>query len=153
MTRPYYAPITSSLLVRKGEARPWVSSAEAKVDTNYTAPRMPVFAAVPAAPRPETPVAPPAPQIATPQIETPEISAPAPVPAPSITMPQNDDHVRRCTIKLSQNEFERLGIIAVKKEISRQQVLHQAIDLYLRTMREEYRSLCGCLGGVCKGEC
>lgn len=160
MTRPRFAPITSSLLVRKGEAKPWhmptsdlgefldfapapQKFAEAPEDDYRLAPdyqrweneTKPVFEAKPA-------------------FEAKSVfeTRPPGVHAEHVVA---DDHGKRCSIKLSHEEYERLGIIAVKKDLSRQQVLRQAIDNYLEAASKEFRSQCGCLGGTggCRGDC
>ncbi len=146
MSQPRYAPITSNLLVRKGEARPWHISAS---DCAAAPPRIV-----------ETQHdvqhekhAPAAPQPAPEAIREPEPRAAPVVSAARNSHADGEEHDRRCTLRLSHAEYERLGIIAVKKEISRQQVLRQAIEHYLATAKEEYQSACGCLGGTCRGEC
>ena len=54
---------------------------------------------------------------------------------------------RRHSIALSvtDSEFEKLGLAAVKKRVNRQQLLRQAVDLYLDKLEQEYRSGCHCL--------
>jgi hypothetical protein len=164
MSRHRFAPITSNLLVRKGEAKPWQMPssdldgfldfapspqkfAEAPEDDYRLAPDYqrwekalkpkPVFEAKPAF---ETK---PAFQ-AKPAIET--------KPKRHVETVVLDDHGKRCSIKLTHEEYERLGIIAVKKDMSRQQVLRKAIENYLEAARKEFQSQCGCLGG-CQGGC
>jgi hypothetical protein len=129
MSRPRYAPITSNLLVRKGDAKPW---------------NMP--SALDFAPRAteETPA--PRPWDNDPPPHRP----PAPSDGGNVF---GGEHDKRCTLKLTHRDYERLGIIAVKKEVSRQQVLRQAIEHYLAAAAQEYRSACGCLGGACRGGC
>ena len=49
---------------------------------------------------------------------------------------------------------ERFGIIGVKRDMTRQQLLRHAIDCYLAAAKAEYQSACGCLAGEgCRGEC
>ncbi len=63
------------------------------------------------------------------------------------------DGIRRCTLKLSPCEYERLGIIAVKRNTSRQQILRLAVEEYLAAIEHEYGKSCGCLGGQnCRSE-
>jgi hypothetical protein len=61
----------------------------------------------------------------------------------------------RLSIALSAQEFEKLGIVAVKKSVSRQLLLRLAIDLYLEKLRSEYRADCACVatGEGCSGSC
>lgn len=61
--------------------------------------------------------------------------------------------VRRCTIRLSECEYQRLGIVAVKKDVTRQQILRLAVEEYLAATGYEYGRDCGCLGGrTCRSE-
>ena len=134
MSRPKYAPITSSLLVRKGEAQPWHQPgsdlAEFAVHLRrFDAPPVAEFKRETFADHREHELHDHAAQNAAP-----------------------DEHTRRYTLRLSPSEYERFGIIAVKKEISRQQVLRQAVEQYLAAVQQEYRSQCGCLG-ACRGAC
>lgn len=142
MSRPRYAPITASLLVRKGEAKPWTMPgmldfppAERREDQAQAAASPPVAAWEPPPPLEWEP---PVPQIR---------------PATAGGGGPGEPRERRCTVKLSALEYERLGIVAVKREITRQQALHQAIERYLAAASQEFRSACGCLGGSCRGDC
>jgi hypothetical protein len=118
-----FASITPDLVVRKGEARPW------------------------------------------PQHETAVRSARPPVPADYEDPLEADevlpvhhagaaqDNVRRCALRLTPCEYERLGIVAVKRNTSRQQILRLAVEEYLAAIELEYGRECGCLGGrSCKNE-
>jgi hypothetical protein len=63
------------------------------------------------------------------------------------------DGIRRCTLRLTPCEYERLGIIAVKRDTSRQQILRLAVEEYLAAIEHEYGKECGCLGGrTCRTE-
>src|SRR5512138_2617630 len=57
------------------------------------------------------------------------------------------DGIRRCTMRLTPCEYERLGIVAVKRNTSRQQILRLAVEEYLAAVEQEYGRECGCLGG------
>jgi hypothetical protein len=150
MSRPKYAPITSSLLVRKGEAKPWIAPRpeffEFHTDAHSTV-EMPAYDSTfdehPAAQHGLYNGA---------HRDTHYVKPAEPVWHKPHD-PTHDEHTKRCTIRLSPAEYERLGIVAVKKEISRQQVLRQAIEHYLAEARAEYQSACGCLanGGCTKG--
>jgi hypothetical protein len=65
----------------------------------------------------------------------------------------HEEHSKRCTLRLSAAEYERLGIIGVKREMTRQQILRHAIDTYLDQAKNEYQDNCGCLAGECRGDC
>ena len=65
--------------------------------------------------------------------------------------PVAQDGTKRCSFRLTPCEYERLGIIAVKRNTSRQQVLRQALEDYLAAIEIEYGRECSCLGS-CRGE-
>jgi len=79
--------------------------------------------------------------------------APAPMPmsAPISTSvrpaPLPPDAVKRCTVRLSLNDYERLGIMAVKKDITRQQFLQSALARVLDELAREFPAGCSCVGG------
>jgi len=67
--------------------------------------------------------------------------------------PLAQDGTKRCSFRLTPCEYERLGIIAVKRNLSRQQVLRQALDEYLAAIELEYGGECACLGARgCRSE-
>jgi predicted transcriptional regulator len=103
-----FAPITSHLLARKGDASP--SSVKAPL----------FWAREPAEPPP-----PPEPRVAA------ALREPAPV-----TVLGEKPH--RMVITLSPAEFERLGIAAVKKNQTRHQVLRAALEAHLDRIKREY---------------
>ncbi len=123
MNNAKFASITSDLVVRKGEARPWPQR-----DAPTRTPQM-----IPAGDD-EDP------------LEADEF-----IPHPhTAAVP---DGAKRCTLKLSPCEYERLGIVAVKRNTSRQQILRLAVETYLSAIEEEYGRQCGCLGGrTCRSE-
>jgi hypothetical protein len=43
-------------------------------------------------------------------------------------------------------DYERLGIIAVKKNVTRQHLLHDALERCFQLAAEEYRKECACVG-------
>jgi hypothetical protein len=123
-----FATITSSLLARKGEAMPWNESGKAPLPW-----------------RMETPIAiPPQPE-PTPRLP---LMAVRPAPAPA----QDAEAVRRCTVRMTQRDYERLGIMAVKKDVTRQQFLHEALARVLDEIAREFPSTCACIGEGC-GAC
>ena len=110
MSSAKFASITSSLLARKGEARPWAQ--EAQLTT-------------PAAWRSEPRAA---------------IAAPPPPP------PTRD---RSCAVRMSAHDYERLGILAIKSDSSRQQLLKDALAEFLASKAQDYG--CACLGACNRG--
>ena len=116
MSNPRFAPITSSLLARKGDAVP--SSMAAKPSLFWAR---------------ETP--PPLPPPVT--LDVPHTASLPPGP-PDAGKPH------RMMVTLSATEFERLGIAAVKKGVTRHQVLRTALDTHLERLKREYGG-CGCM--------
>jgi hypothetical protein len=57
---------------------------------------------------------------------------------------------RACSIRMSAHDFERLGILAVKANVTRQQLLKDALAQFLAAKAEDYP--CACLG-VCDRSC
>ena len=143
-----FASITSSLLARKGEATPWNESGKApperfqeKRGAIFLEPRQNKESPW----RMETPIAmPPQPEPA-PRLP---LAAVRPAPAPT----QGADAVRRCTVRMTQREYERLGIMAVKKDVTRQQFLHEALARVLDEIAREFPGDCACIGEGC-GTC
>jgi hypothetical protein len=163
MNRPRYAPITSHLLVRKGEAKPWqVPGAEGaefahmpdnivpvKAEHSFTDEELQSAADYQNWKRTrETDTRPHDLRHASARREH------HPAPAPSHMQHDTDEHSKRLTLRLTPAEYERLGIIGVKRDMTRQQILRHAIDCYLAQAKAEYQAACGCLSGEgCKGEC
>ena len=114
MSSAKFASITSSLLARKGEARPWNQSLESAIE------------------------------IEVPQIPTAwRTEAAVPPPPP----PAKD---RSCSLRMSAHDYERLGILAVKGGVKRQDLLKMALAQFLDSKAREYG--CACLG-ACNSNC
>ena len=81
--------------------------------------------------------------------------APAPVPAavaaPVRPAPPPQEAVKRCTVRLSLQDYERLGIMAVKKDVTRQQFLQSALARVLDEIAREFPTGCACIGGCGQG--
>lgn len=76
-------------------------------------------------------------------------SAPkTPPPPPTVARPH------RMILTLSALEYEKLGIAAVKKGVSRHHILRSALDTHLMRLKREYGG-CGCMamGGPCGDAC
>jgi len=71
----------------------------------------------------------------------------APIPAPVRPAPPPPEAVKRCTVRLSPHDYERLGIMAVKKDITRQQFLQNALARVLDELAREFPTGCSCIGG------
>jgi len=161
MNRPRYAPITSSLLVRKGEAKPWQvpghdefatvpeNIVPVKSEHHFTDEELQSATdyqhwkrAREAEQRPHD------------LRHTPPPPRREHHPAPAPALHDTDEHSKRLTLRLTPAEYERLGIIGVKRDMTRQQLLRHAIDCYLAAAKAEYQSACGCLAGDgCRGDC
>jgi hypothetical protein len=64
------------------------------------------------------------------------------------------ERIKKCTIRMSFIDYERLGIIAVKRNVTRQHLLHEALERCFTLAAEEYRKDCSCLGSresCCQG--
>lgn len=60
----------------------------------------------------------------------------------------------RMMVTLSASEFEKLGIAAVKKGVTRHQMVRTALDLYLEQLRREFGTCtCMTLDGTCMAGC
>jgi hypothetical protein len=116
MSSARFAPITSVLLARKGEARPWSQSTKVEVESVASIPWRPY--------------------------------------TPAIAGPSAQEKERVCSIRISAHDFERLGILAVKKHSTRQQLMKEALSEFLAAKAQEYG--CACLHetpGACHQDC
>jgi hypothetical protein len=126
MSSVRFAAITSGLLARKGEAQPW--SQAAKEAAKAEAWSQPAKA---------------------------EVESVASIPwrpySPPVIEPEKE---KTCSIRMSAHDYERLGILAVKKDTTRQQLLKEALAEFLAAKAQDYG--CACLhtpGGVCNQDC
>jgi len=119
VSNPRFAPITSSLLARKGDATP----SAAKPSLFWTR------AAAP--PPPAT-----------------EVSRPDSLPP----VPPDPAKPHRMMVTLSAGEFEKLGIAAVKKGVTRHQIVRTALDVHLERLKREYGG-CGCMAQPSQSQC
>ena len=128
MSRSRFASVTADLLVRKGEAKPW------QPIVNELPPIViPQTAAARSAHDPGVPLAiPPSANEAFDELID--------QPARKMCGP-----VRRCAIRLTECEYQRLGIIAVKRDVTRQHILRDAVDAYLASAERELGRGCACL--------
>ena len=150
MSRPRYAPITSELLVRKGAARAWDIPDTGALDF---APPAEALAELPR----NTLEREDEERIAVEyekwmrERDIPPSRANRHTPMHGA---RGDESVKRCTIRLSHDEYERLNIVAAKREITRADAVREAIDRYLAAAKRQYKSQCSCLGsGPCEENC
>ena len=57
---------------------------------------------------------------------------------------------KSCAVRMSARDYERLGILAVKSGVSRQQLLKDALEQFLGGKAKDYG--CACLG-ACNRNC
>jgi len=69
--------------------------------------------------------------------------APPPPPPPELKE-------RNCAFRMSAHDYERLGILAVKADVTRQHLLKQALEEFLASRAAQYG--CACLGS-CNSNC
>ena len=69
---------------------------------------------------------------------------------PAIAPPPPEIKERNCAIRMSAHDYERLGILAVKADVTRQQLLKQALEEFLASRAAQYG--CACLG-ACNSNC
>lgn len=126
MSQTKFTPVTSRLLARKGDAVPSVVASKPWSFNKSVPP--PITGETSAPPDAVEAVSPPGP---------PETGKP-----------------HKMTVLLTASEFEKLGIAAVKKGITRHQIVRTALDLHLERLQQEY-SGCACMtaDGPCGESC
>jgi hypothetical protein len=129
MSQGKFAPVTAALLARKGEARPW----------NYDGTEM--------APEANTSFF-PSPAVGRAPLQEDHANDAMPHPI-ALPFPQTGDGTRRLTLKVSQSDYERLALIAAKRDVTRQRLLQQMLHDFLAGAAEEYGAQCGCIGSSC----
>lgn len=137
MSQGKYAPITSSLLARKGEAAPSPIVSSARPMTWLS----------------EVPHKKPAEVSETRFVFTPEDLAPA-SPSGAGSRPESEKS-RRIVLNLTAQEYETLGLVAVKKGSTRHHLAQAAMDAYFEWLVAEYGEACSCIAGgaMCRCEC
>jgi len=84
--------------------------------------------------------------------ESPAARLAAP-PRTNIPPPAPPQTVKRCTVRLSQADYERLGLMAVKRNVTRQHLLQMALTDALAAMARAFPTDCACIGGACTRDC
>jgi hypothetical protein len=80
--------------------------------------------------------------------EVPEYRPWRPAVAPPPPPPEIKE--RNCAFRMSAHDYERLGILAVKADVTRQHLLKQALEEFLASRAAQYG--CACLGS-CNSNC
>jgi hypothetical protein len=134
MSRSKFAAITSGLLARKGEARPWA-------DPDMLPLKQPL------AWRSAETGSPP-PQHQTPQPKTHQHET---------LQPKSGAEKRaawkKYVLRLSHYDYERLGILAVKQGKTRQRLLQESVDQLFGGMTQAYGGNCACLSAQYPEKC
>lgn len=125
MNQTKFTPITSRLLARKGDAVPSMVAAKSSLIS----------------------------RLAERNASRTSKSA-ANGPGAAQPGPPESAKPHKMTVALSASEYEKLGIAAVKKGVTRHQLMRTALDLHLQHLQKEY-STCSCMvaGGSCDGGC
>ena len=135
MSNIRFAPMTAALLSRKGQAAP--SPLFPPPPDSYWRPVEHVTGNGKSAS---------APALATVREEPPhEETGAAPVVVTAKLM--NDDRPHKVRVSLSNGEFERFGLAAVKRGIARHHLVREAINDYVDRLMRDYEN-CGCITGT-----
>jgi hypothetical protein len=155
MSARKFASLTARLLVRRGQARPSTilrfptprPPALRSAPIERVAPPADVSARIPQpgarperGPQPE-PAARPEPEPKRGPVKQAACGDPPP--------PAAGEKPRRLMVSLTQSEYETLGLIGVKKAVTRHQLLRDAVDEYLALLVEEYAGDCACIHSSC----
>jgi predicted DNA-binding protein len=60
--------------------------------------------------------------------------------------------LRKCTVRVSQHDYERLGILAARRGKTRHNLLQEAIGQLFTGMTDEFRTSCQCLAAVAQDQ-
>ena len=150
-----FASLTSGLLVRKGEARP--SEAMPPHAFSFAAGFAPKQTPERHSARPLEEVPPPAVVSGAHGLERPRmdqvcetLEPVTPAPDEAAAKPcESTLKPRRLMVSLSSSEHETLGLIAVKKGVTRHRLLRNALDEYLALLVDEYGDACACINSGC----
>ena len=159
-----FAPMTAELLARKGEARPFnllsrdnatVSRRDVVREIEPSAPG-PRFGSVAPAAAEKASVSPPPKESPTANDAAIPASGPDTILDAGSFSTSRPPKGRRHSVALlvTDGEFEKLGIVAVKKRVNKQQLLRLALDHYLEKLTAEYSADCHCIannGACCNG--
>jgi hypothetical protein len=137
-----FAPITSNLLARKGDAKPWQPPSQGLPEL-VLVPSHESVTGLPADFRAESSIQPSNQfDFGAVRVKTAGNSG-----APG-------ERTKRFSLALSPAEFERLGVAAVKRGVSRQQILRESMEFYLTDIAQTLMVPCECLSeGSCQRNC
>ena len=60
-------------------------------------------------------------------------------------LPDNPEKLRRVVVSITHEDLERLCIVAIKKGLTRQDILRGALQDYFRKLSEEFPHPCACV--------
>ena len=124
-----FAPMTASLLVRKGAAAPSdLLGPSGHVTNPYAAPR---------GDHPHDTQTAFAPRLHLRHVTKEPEAHPL------------HEHERRIMVWIRPEDLERLEIAAIKKGVTRHEIASKAIDTYLRGLAEDFARPCACVSGSC----
>jgi Ribbon-helix-helix protein, copG family len=135
MSEPRFAPITTALLSRKGHAlpstvvprqMPWEADLMVQSEEDESAALRLVAA-------------------------TPEEALSDTHEAVKIRAHRDSERPHKVRVSLSDAEFERFGLAAVKRGVTRHQILRDALNNYIERLMQEYGNSCACIGGTMNG--
>jgi hypothetical protein len=120
MSAPRFASISSTILARKGEAQPWAELHKQPLAWDTVEPvRM---------------------------FDSPPYGANDTLHA----VPEHEHlhaDLKKCSVRMSHHDYERLGILAVKQGKTRQRLLQEAVDRMLEGIsHSRFAGGCACLG-------
>ena len=132
MSPSKFASITSNLLARKGEATPWEEPGKRLLswatDTLRPSPDPTSFINPPVQPEP-------APEKLSQRFSN----------QPAADCPKGPDKMKKCSVRVSSHDYDRLGILAVKSGITRHHLLQEALKQFLAEQTRPYDMECPCL--------
>jgi hypothetical protein len=134
MSEPRFAPITTALLSRKGHALPSTVvprqmplESEVMVQGEESEPAFRLISA------------------------TSEEASSGTHEAVKIRAHRDAERPHKVRVSLSDVEFERFGLAAVKRGVTRHQILRDALNNYVERLMQEYGNSCACIGATMNG--
>ena len=143
MKQQKFAPITSNLLARKGDAKPWQPPSHGLrelvlVPSHESVTGLPADFKAESSPEPRN------------QPDSASVSRIKTTGNPGAP----GERTKRFSLALSPTEFERLGVAAVKRGVSRQQILRESMEFYLTDIAQTLIVPCECLSASsCQRNC
>lgn len=159
MSSPKFASITSSLLARKGEAQPWSHTGvhpgvhpslqpAVRAGLHTGAPTTSLNAGVHSGARAAVRGS----DNATMSDPPEKFDLPWRPYEPDAAVEPPAAKERTCSIRISAHDYERLGILAVKCDSTRQQLLKDALAQFLDARARDFGCACLNMGG-CGNDC